>query len=98
MIESTFVIGAVLTVIVLIVSIILVKVTPAKSYTTYIPGILFFGSGLILLLFSTLFDRIKPFGFEAGLGGWGIACLFAAIISLIVTATLDSFRQTRANA
>ncbi len=91
MIQATLTIGAVLTVALLLVSIILVKVTPKKSYVTYFPGFIFFAAGLILLLFATLLDRIWIMG--AGLGGWGIASLFAAAISLMVTAIFDSFRQ-----
>lgn len=96
MIQSVITIGAILTVIVLAISIVLVKVTPAKSYVTYFPGFIFFASGLILLLFATLSDRIHPFGLEAGLGGWGIACLFAAVISLIVTTVFDSYKNAEA--
>ncbi|MEI3607342.1 hypothetical protein SPD48_16805 [Pseudogracilibacillus sp. SE30717A] len=93
MIQATLTIGAVLTVALLLVSIILVKVTPKKSYATYFPGFIFFAAGLILLLFATILDRIWIMG--AGLGGWGIACLFAAVISLMVTAIFDTFRQEK---
>lgn len=97
MIQATFIIGAVLTAIVLVISVVLVKVTPSKSYVAYAPGALFFASGLILLLLATLFDRIHPFGMDAGLGGWGIACVFAATVSLIVAAVVDTFRQPEVN-
>jgi len=92
MIQTTLTIGLVLTVALLIISLILVKVTPKKSYITYFPGFIFFGAGLILLLFATILDRIWVMG--TGLGGWGIACLFAAGISLMVTAVFDSYRQS----
>lgn len=92
MIQATLTIGAVLTVALLIISFILVKATPKKSYATYFPGLIFFAAGLILLLFATILDRIWIMG--AGLGGWGIACLFAAGISLMVTAIMDTYRQT----
>ncbi|HLQ95623.1 MAG TPA: hypothetical protein VK108_04495 [Pseudogracilibacillus sp.] len=91
MISATFMIAAILTAVLLIVSLILVKATPAKSYLTYFPGILSFAAGLIFLLFATLIDRIWIMG--AGLGGWGIACLFAAGITLMVIVVFDSFRQ-----
>lgn len=91
MIQATLAIGAVLTVVLLIVGFILLKATPAKSYATYIPGLVFFGAGLILLLFATILDRIWIMG--AGLGGWGIASLFAAAISLVVLAVFDAYRQ-----
>lgn len=91
MIQSTLAIGAVLTVALLIISFILLKATSAKSYVTYIPGFIFFGAGLILLLFATIIDRISILG--TGLGGLGIASLFAAAISLMVLAVFDAYRQ-----
>ncbi|HZW67287.1 MAG TPA: hypothetical protein VFF20_01545 [Pseudogracilibacillus sp.] len=93
MIQAVLMIGAILSAIVLVVSVVLVKVTPKNSYIAYFPGFIFFGAGLILLLFATLFDRIKLMNMEAGLGGWGIACLFAAAISMIVAAIIDAYRQ-----
>ena len=93
MIQSTLAIGAVLTVVVLIVSFILLKATPEKSYATYIPGFIFFGAGLILLLFATIIDRVTILG--AGLGGWGIASLFAAGISLMVLSVFDAYKQVK---
>jgi len=91
MIQSTLAIGAVLTVALLIISFIVLKATPAKSYATYIPGVIFFAAGLILLLFATIIDRVWIMG--AGLGGWGIACLFAAAISMMVLSVFDVYRQ-----
>lgn len=91
MIQATFTMGGILTVALLLISVILVKVTPQKSFVTYFPGILSFAVGLICLLFATILDRIWIMG--AGLGGLGIACLFAAAITLIVTAIFDSYRQ-----
>lgn len=91
MIQATLTIGIVLTVALLIISLILVKATPKTSYISYFPGFIFFAAGLILLLFATILDRIWVMG--AGLGGWGIACLFAAGVSMMVTAIVDSFQQ-----
>jgi len=91
MIQAVLTIGAILTAAVLLVSVILVKVSPKTSYIAYFPGFIFFGAGLILLLFATLFDRIWVM--NAGLGGWGIACLFAATISMIIAAIMDAYRQ-----
>lgn len=92
MIQAVLMIGAVLTAAVLLVSVILVNISPRHSYIAYVPGFIFFGAGLILLLFATLFDRIWVMG--VGLGGWGIASLFAATISMIVAAVIDAYRQT----
>jgi len=92
MIQAVLTIGAVLTAILLVISLILVKTTSKDSYIAYFPGFIFFGAGLILLLFATLFDRIWIM--NAGLGGWGIACLFAAVISMIVAAVVDAYQHT----
>lgn len=91
MIQAVLTYGAILAVVLLVVSLVLVKVTPKSKYIAYFPGFIFFGIGLILLLFATLFDRI--YVLNAGLGGWGIACLFAAVISLIVSAIVDAYQQ-----
>ncbi|MGM8212381.1 hypothetical protein ACLIBH_06230 [Virgibacillus sp. W0430] len=91
MIQSVFTIGIILTVAILILSFVLVKVTPKTKYISYYPCMFLFGAGLILLLFATIVERTFIMG--AGLGGWGIACLFAAAIGFIVTAILDSFQQ-----
>lgn len=94
MIQATFLIGGILTAAILVISVLAVRLTPAKSYIGYFPGFISFGAGLILLLLATLFDRIWIAG--AGLGGWGIACLFAGAISLMVAAAVDTARQPQA--
>jgi len=90
-IESVFTIGAVLAVISIIAGLILVKSTPKKAYLSYAPGALFFAAGLILLLLASMLGKVQVLG--AGLGGWGIAALFAAAIGLIVTSTADAIGQ-----
>ncbi|MEJ8778731.1 hypothetical protein [Pseudogracilibacillus sp. ICA-222130] len=93
MITATLTIGAILSAALLIVSLILVKATPKKSYVAYYPGFLFFAAGLILLLFATILDsKVTVYG-DAGLGGLGIACLFAAAVSTMVAAVVDAYRQ-----
>jgi len=90
-IESVFTIGGVLTVISIVLGLILVKATGKKSYIGYAPGAIFFGGGLILLLLASVIGKTVIMG--AGLGGWGIACLFAAAIGFIITSTADAFGQ-----
>lgn len=92
MITSALTIGGILSAALLIISVILVKVTPKNSYVAYFPGFLFFAAGLILLLFATILDRIWIMG--VGLGGLGIACLFAAAVSMMVSVVFDVYRQT----
>lgn len=94
LIQNTFIVGGVVTAAVLIISILAVRFTPAKSYIGYFPGFISFGAGLILLLLATLFDRIWVFG--TGLGGLGIACLFAGAASLMVASFVDTARQPKA--
>src|SRR5699024_2233138 len=62
-----------------------------KGYTLYYPFAALFGIGLILLLFATILDKIVIAG--AGIGGWGIASLFASAIGFIIAAILDTYAQ-----
>ena len=95
-INSTLAIGAVLVPAVLILSLIVLKATPKDKYIAYYPGFISFMTGLFLLLFATILDRTFIMG--AGLGGWGIACLFAGVISMMITAVVDVYGQVNANA
>jgi len=90
-IESVFTIGGVLVVIAIILGIVVLKATPKTSYLGYAPGAVFFAAGLVLLLLASIIEKTVILG--AGLGGWGIACLFAAVFSLIFTSTAESFAQ-----
>lgn len=94
MIQSVFTIGIVLTVILIIVGFLLSKASLKGNYSIYYPFLAVFAIGLILLLFATIIDKIVIMG--AGLGGWGIACLFAAAIGLIVTSILDAYATQEA--
>ena|SRR5699024_8076041 len=90
-IGATLSIGAVLVPAVLIISLIVLKVTPKSKYIGYFPGFISFMTGLFLLLFATILERTFILG--AGLGGWGIACLFAGVISMMITAIVDAYGQ-----
>ena len=91
LIRSVFIIGIVLTVVTVILGIILSRISFKGNFTIYYPFFGLFLIGLVLLLFATILERQMFFG--AGLGGWGIACLFAAAVGFIVTAILDSFKH-----
>lgn len=91
MIQSVFTIGIILSVIMVIVSIVLSKVSFKGDYTEYYPFAALFGIGLILLMCTTVIDKVVIMG--AGLGGWGIACLFASAIGFIISAILDAYAQ-----
>lgn len=96
MIQSVLTIGAVLVPALLIISIILIKATPKTKYIGYYPAFLSYAAGLLLLMFATLIDKTVIMG--AGLGGWGIAFLFAGAVSALVTAVLDAYAQVDAKA
>ncbi len=91
MIESVFMIGIVMTVAAVILGFILTRVNFKATYAPYYPFFALFMVGLFLLLFATIIEKQVILG--AGLGGWGIACLFASAIGFIVTAILDTYRH-----
>ncbi|WLV24058.1 hypothetical protein QR721_10480 [Aciduricibacillus chroicocephali] len=91
MIESVFTIGGVLIVISIILGLIILKATPKSAYLAYAPGAILFAGGLVLLLLASIMEKTVIMG--AGLGGWGMACLFAAAFGFIVTSTADAFAQ-----
>lgn len=86
MFETTLLIGLVLLVILMVINMILSKVTSSDKYVVYMPAVIIAGTGLILLFISA-FNNISITGL--GLGGWGIACMFAAAITCIVTSIVD---------
>ncbi len=92
LIQSVLIIGAILSGIAVVLGFVLSKIPFKGNYTIYYPFALLFFAGLILLLFATIIvERIDIMG--AGLGGWGIACLFAAAVGFIVTTILDAYAQ-----
>ncbi|WP_156292023.1 hypothetical protein [Oceanobacillus salinisoli] len=90
MIESVLTIGGILAFIAFVVSLLLVKATPKDKYIAYLPGFLLAAAGLIFVLAAS-FVNVEMMG--APLGGWGIACLFSAAISLIFTSIFDAYQQ-----
>lgn len=93
MFQTVLTIGIILTVIAIVLSVILLKATPKEKFTGYIPNMLFFAAGLVLLLFAT-YNKVEIMG--AGLGGWGIAFLFSAAIGFVITSIIDSFTNATA--
>lgn len=91
MIQSVFMIGIILTVALVVIGFALSKVKFKGTYTIYTPFMLVGAAGLILLLFATIIEKITIMG--AGLGGWGIACLFASSIGFITTSISDAYAQ-----
>ncbi|HLR74984.1 MAG TPA: hypothetical protein VK077_06890 [Virgibacillus sp.] len=93
MIQAVFTIGIVLTVVMVILGFILAK-AKIKGFVIYYPFLALFIIGLLLLLFATILERTWIMG--AGLGGWGIACVFASAISFITTTILDAYAHNEA--
>lgn len=91
MIQAVFTIGIILTVAMIVLGVVLSKASLKGAYAVYYPFMALFAVGLILLLFATIIDKIVILG--AGLGGWGIACLFAAAVGFVITAILDAYAQ-----
>lgn len=88
LIQSTFTIGIIMTVIMVILAVVLGRAS-LKGYTLYYPFAAVFMIGLICLLFATILDRIPIAG--AGLGGWGLACIFSSAIGFIIAAIIDTY-------
>lgn len=88
MFSMTLTVGASILVILMIVNIILSKMHKSNAFTVYIPAAVVFGIGVIGI-FIAAFGRIEVLGL--GLGGWGIACLFAAAIGVLVTSLVDVY-------
>lgn len=92
MVQSVLILGAVMTVIALIVNISLLKANK-RSYSCYYASIFFTTVGLLLLAIASVVPKVDLLG--AGFGGWGIASMFAAAISFMVTAIVDAFDNAK---
>lgn len=95
MVLSVVIIGAVMAAITIILGIILVKASSKNPYMAYLPGAIVFVAGVLLAISPTLTGTIEVMG--AGLGGWGIAFLFASSIGFIITAIVDAYSSPVAN-
>ncbi|HLR03996.1 MAG TPA: hypothetical protein VK111_14725 [Virgibacillus sp.] len=93
MVQSVFLIGGVMAIITLVLNFIFLKVFSKSTYACYYPSMVFSVSGLVFLLVAT-FEKIEVFG--AGMGGWGIAFLFASALGYIVTAMLAMYETENA--
>lgn len=94
MIQAVISIGAILTIITLLINVVLVKKTPNESRSAYYPNIFLTIVGILLLGVASLAPKVDLLG--AGFGGWGIAALFAAAIGLVITAIIDSYNNAEA--
>lgn len=95
MVQSVLTIGAVMTIILIALEYILLKASGKNPYLAYLPGFIVFPAGILLIVIATIAGKIEIMG--AGLGGWGIACMFSAAISFIITAIIDSYTSPVTN-
>lgn len=91
MIQSVFTIGGILTAVLLVVSIFLANAPKKESQVRYYPSIYLVVVGLLLIGTASIIGKVEIMG--AGLGGWGIASLFAAAIGLVITSIMDAYAQ-----
>jgi hypothetical protein len=89
LVQAVVTIGAILAVAAIILGYIFLKSSRGNGYLPYYPGAILFFGGIILACFAT---PQKVMIWEAGLGGWGIACLFAGGISFLVTSVSHSYQ------
>jgi len=94
-VQSVVTIGAVMTVIMIALGYILLKASGKNPYLPYIPGMVVFAAGILLIVIATIAGKIEIMG--AGLGGWGIACMFSAAIGMIITAIIDTYTSPVTN-
>ncbi|MBP1950535.1 hypothetical protein [Virgibacillus litoralis] len=92
MFVTTVTIGLVLVVVLMLFNIVLSKLSSKDRYILYMPGVVLFATGLILFIVATIGDKIVITGL--GLGGWGIACMFAAAIDFTVTSIVDTYTHS----
>lgn len=90
MVESVFMLWAVMTVIALVVNFVLLR-SNKKSYACYYASFFFFIVGLLLLAVASVVPKVDLLG--AGFGGWGIASLFASGVSFMLTAIVDAYQN-----
>ncbi|MFC3039597.1 hypothetical protein ACFOGI_04980 [Virgibacillus xinjiangensis] len=88
MVQSVITIGIILTAALVVLGLFLAKTMDKASMVGYYPGIFCAFTGLLLILTSSILDRVDIMG--AGLGGWGIAFVFAGAVGLVITSIFDA--------
>ncbi|MFA1821920.1 hypothetical protein ACDX78_17345 [Virgibacillus oceani] len=94
MIQSVFIIGIILTVISVALGLAALKATGKEKFTGYYPLAALGIIGILLVCAAPIVGKVEMMG--AGLGGWGIAAMFAAAIGFIVTSLVDSYSNVKA--
>jgi hypothetical protein len=94
MIQSVLIIGIILTVISIAVGLGVLKATGKEKFTGYYPIAALGIIGIILVCAAPIVGKVEMMG--AGLGGWGIAAMFASAIGFIITSLVDSYSNAKA--
>ncbi|WP_164219460.1 hypothetical protein [Virgibacillus sp. YIM 98842] len=94
MIQSVLIIGIILAVISIAVGIGVLKATGKEKFTGYYPIAVLGIAGILLACAAPIVGKVEIMG--AGLGGWGIAAMFAAAIGFIVTSLVDTYTNAKA--
>lgn len=89
LVQAVVTIAAVLAVIAIILGFIFLKSSGGNGYLPYIPSAILFFGGIIVVCSAT---PKKIMIWEAGLGGWGIASLFAAGVSFMVLSITHAYQ------
>ncbi|MFD2044862.1 hypothetical protein ACFSTA_14355 [Ornithinibacillus salinisoli] len=90
-VQSVITISAVLGALAIILGFLLIKLFQHATYLFYFPSLVLFGSGIVFILSTMALEGIEILG--AGLGGWGIAALFASLLSFFVTTVTDVYAR-----
>ncbi|HEY4601993.1 MAG TPA: hypothetical protein VIG73_12060 [Cerasibacillus sp.] len=96
MVQSVLLIGAVMTIVLVLLGVGLLKASSRAKYLPYYPGMVIFASGVILATIPTIVGKVTILG--AGLGGWGIAFMFSSSIGFILTSIIDAYKSAEAAA
>ncbi|MUK88966.1 hypothetical protein GMD78_11335 [Ornithinibacillus sp. L9] len=91
LVQSVITISAVLAALAIVCGFLLIKMFRNAAYAYYFPCLVLFVSGLVFLLAALAMGKVEIMG--AGLGGWGIACLFASLFGFFVTTVNDVYAR-----
>ncbi|TQS74891.1 hypothetical protein DX933_08980 [Ornithinibacillus gellani] len=94
MVTAVLSIGAVLAAVMVVIGLVLAKASSKSVYMPYVPGMIVFVGGIVLIVVAAIAGKIEILG--AGLGGWGIACLFASAFGFIITSIVDAYSSPAA--
>ncbi|TXL65130.1 hypothetical protein FHP05_08320 [Cerasibacillus terrae] len=93
MVQSVVIIGAVMTIIMVLLGVGLLKASSKATFLPYYPGVVIFATGVVMATLPAIIGNGKIVIMGAGIGGWGIAFMFAAAIGLILTSIVDAYKS-----